>query len=363
MRAGAALICVLLTALCVSPVAFTEGRRDNRPPTELWKAFPLRPIGTQQPRPSTEGRAPRQPVVPAATTPTARPQGNDGSGSSRSGAVLAAILVVLVLTLALAASAARHGGVRSFRPRALAGPRKGGSMSRKLRLLRGPERVAAEGTAPSRPAVSDPLERLKSYGVEGSKAMETQPAKPPAQREPQSESAPQSYRELGEQVATVLQSAQDAAAEMKRAAEEEADRIRRAAERAAEAATKEATQKVEEDRRALEELRSEAERHSQKVREAADLHADQKRKEAEEEAERTRAEAHEEARQIEEAATLRRASLVDEARTVQEWLDKALLAFRDVTTRLEGLASGTPTPPEDRVLDTALSDRIYAKTR
>ena len=235
-------------------------------------------------------------------------------------------------------------------------------MTRKLRLLRSHDRVETEETAPSASSVASTLDRLRTYSIEGSNAMENQSENAATQGEPE-ESAAGSYQALGEQVAAVLQSAQDAAAEMRRAAEEEADKTRRAAELAAEATTKEATQKAENDRRASAELRSEAERQSEKIRAAANLHAEQTRKAVEDEAERTRAAAQKTAKQIAEAAILRRATMLEEARSVQEWLEKAVLAFRDVTASLEDVVSGAPNPPEERVSETALSDRIYAKTR
>jgi hypothetical protein len=84
MRAVVKIVCVLLVALCISPGATAEQGKDrgkDDPPTELWKAFPLRPQPAK-PKPTTVPAKvpPKRPVSPPSSERPASPARADKTG-------------------------------------------------------------------------------------------------------------------------------------------------------------------------------------------------------------------------------------------------------------------------------------------
>src|SRR5206468_1948254 len=84
-----------------------------------------------------------------------------------------------------------------------------------------------------------------------------------------------------------------------------------------------------------------------------------------------RGKAEEAAGKIEEDAIRHRKALLDESRALQTWLDQALTAFKEVTNRLDAVASSRPQRPEEATseeeapsLEEAVHPRgEYAKTQ
>ena len=214
------------------------------------------------------------------------------------------------------------------------------------RLLPNPGQNAG---AARQPPTTETVARLQSYHVERSTDMSEdqhdEPAAAPAAAMPNRQSS--GFGDVGERVNAILQSAQDAADDIRAKAEEEAARIRKAADEDAAAKSQEAERRLEEERRAIEQLRPEADRYSNEVRKAADEYAAGKRREGEEHAARVRQQAEEAAKRIEEDATVHRKRLEEEAQALETWLEQAATAFKNVTGRLEALSSRRPEATEE----------------
>ena len=151
-----------------------------------------------------------------------------------------------------------------------------------------------------------------------------------------------SYEEVGDRVAGVLASAEQAAAEIREEATREAAGIRDEAREDAARIRRDAEETVRDSKQ----LRSDAETYAAQVRTAADGYAQEKRREADsavaEVQRRAEGEAAEivdraaaEARDVVAAAHRRGADLEREHEAVQERLRELLVISRDVTGRLE----------------------------
>jgi len=156
------------------------------------------------------------------------------------------------------------------------------------------------------------------------------------------------YAEVGEQVASVLAAAQQAAEEVRAAAVQEAERIRQEAEADAASTRREAASAAEQTRSEIGALRAEAEEYSREAREAADRYAVTTRRQVEEEVAARRAESDERARDIERAAAEqareieaealeRRRTIIEEADRSEERLEELLQEFQGMTAQLDGL--------------------------
>ena len=238
------------------------------------------------------------------------------------------------------------------------------------RLLRpDPGREPRDTSQPS--GAEATVARLQSYHVERSSEMEREQHGDPTGAARPEAAQRGGFGDVGERVSAILQSAQEAADDIRKQAEEQAERVRQTAERDAAASSQAAERRLEEQRRELEQLRPEAERYGEEVRKAADAYAEEKRREAEQNAARVRKEAEEAARKIEEEAVGHRKALIDESEALQTWLDQAVTAFKEVTRRLETVAGSRPQPPgeprseeEAPSLEEAVQPRgEYAKTK
>jgi hypothetical protein len=150
------------------------------------------------------------------------------------------------------------------------------------------------------------------------------------------------YAQLGEEVATILTSAKEAAAGMRRTAHEEAERTKTEAAATAAATTHEANRLLEEAQAHFDEQRVAAEERAQEIRQSADAYAEKARKNAEVEARRIVGAGEQRAKALEAEARQRRDSLVAEADAVQDRFEQLVPEFRKLTSRLEGLLAREP---------------------
>ena len=354
---AAAFVCMLLAAVGAGSAASQERAQTKPPPglEPLWREYPLEPKGARAELPTPGERPPAvEPEPrPAAQTPQ-QPQRNDRSGVSTLALVAVTLGVVTVLVLAIVAlGVARPALVESVRGRARRRlrPEGGSAMSDVFRRLR---RGREEGeTPPSREEPTEDrtsalLRAFEPYTVERSTPVESeQPStdRPEGSGEEPSEGRkPASAADLGEHVAAVIATAQDAAAEMRREAVADADRIRKEASEEAKGLVAEATREAEQ-------MRADASTYSRETRQEADAYAGEKRSEAEAYATSVRADAEENSRhlreaaeegakQIEKEARRRREMLIGEAERFEERLHSLHSVFHGITTQLDELLPG-----------------------
>jgi hypothetical protein len=156
--------------------------------------------------------------------------------------------------------------------------------------------------------------------------------------------------QVGEQVAAVLVSAEQAAEQIRESARQDAERIRAEAKDQVAATLSETKLEAERGRRESEKLRADADAYNKKTREAADRYVTEMREKIDKEIARTRTEVDEQVRGIRRAAELRAKDLETEARARQTTLlqqveraearlEQLLGIFRGMTLQLEGLVS------------------------
>ena len=156
--------------------------------------------------------------------------------------------------------------------------------------------------------------------------------------------------QVGEQVAAVLVSAEQAAEQIRESARHDAERIRAEAKDQVAARLSETKLEAERGRRESEKLRADADAYNKQAREAADRYVTEMREKIDKEIARTRAEVDEQVRGIRRAAELRAKDLETEARARQKTLlqqveraearlEQLLGIFRGMTLQLEGLVS------------------------
>lgn len=184
--------------------------------------------------------------------------------------------------------------------------------------------------------------------------------------------APADAATVGEEVAAILKSAQDAAASIRRTAEEEADRVRREAEAAAASEIAEARRLAEAERTEASRLREGAETGAEEARAAAAKFAEQRRAEAESEAagiisraqarlETADSEVEQRVREATAAERQRIEALKVNAERYEKRLESILVVFRGMTSQLESLLHGGTTEESDAVepSDDALEDALW----
>ena len=192
--------------------------------------------------------------------------------------------------------------------------------------------------------------------------------------EPGDAELPADVGSVGEEVGTVLKSAQEAAARIHRAAEREAERLRKEAEAATAAALTEARRDAEADRAEGSRVRAEAEAYAKDTRAAADAFAEQRRSDAEREsaqiigeAQRRLADADSEVERKMRQATARERRRIEalqaEVGHYEKRLDSILVVFRGVTSQLEDLLGKRQAERGDRpeFSDEALEDALEPK--
>ncbi len=154
--------------------------------------------------------------------------------------------------------------------------------------------------------------------------------------------------QVGEQVAAVLVSAEQAAEQIRESARQDAERIRAEAKHELSTALSAKKLEAERGRRESEKLRADADAYNKHTREAADRYVTETREKIDAEVAQWRAEVDEQVRGIRRAAELRAKDLETEARARQKTLlqqvaraearlEQLLGIFRGMTLQLEGL--------------------------
>jgi vacuolar-type H+-ATPase subunit E/Vma4 len=330
-----------------------EGKSKRPDLKPLWSAFPL-----GQPRDAVDRKNPG-PESRQAQSHSPFDSGGSGSGTFRLLVVVTMGTLLAALGFGLLRSAPafefrRRGRARSA-PRPSFRPIKGGSSMPNLRRILRPE------GSHEQPSLNDgsarrPVERLTEYTLkkqELSSAGETgaEAAVEPVADKGSESSEAQVAADLGavgEEVSTVLKSAQEAAAQIRRKAQEEAERLRKEAESRAAAEANEARRVAEASRADGSRIRAEAETYAKDMRAAADSFAEQRRSEASREAAQivddaqkrlaaADADVKQKVRQAEAHTRQRRELLQAEVHRYEERLENILVVFRGMGSQLENL--------------------------
>jgi hypothetical protein len=163
----------------------------------------------------------------------------------------------------------------------------------------------------------------------------------------------ENYAQVGEQVAAVLASAEQAVNQIRESALQEAERLRAETGEKAAATLSEAKLEAERGRRESEKLRADADTYSRGTRAAADRYLAETRLKIDEEAAQRRAEVDKQVRAIRQAAEQkakdveaevlqRQRTLVQELERSEARVQQLLGIFRGMTAQLEGLVSAEP---------------------
>jgi cell division septum initiation protein DivIVA len=230
------------------------------------------------------------------------------------------------------------------------------NLRRKLRALSEPnvpaeeprEQPAGEGSL-----ARSPIERLGEYSIRedehpaprGSTEAATASVVDEGSESREVET-PGDLGAVGEEVGTILKSAQDAAEQIRQKAQNEAERLRTEARSAAAAEVAQARRLAEADRAAASRLRAEAEAYAKDARAAADSFAEQRRRDAEhktaqmlvdarERLAAADAEVEQRVRQAEAHARERRELLEAEVERYEERIENFLVVFRGMGSQLE----------------------------
>jgi hypothetical protein len=355
-------------------------RTTTNPLQQLWKQYPLRPSGTGTATGARAGaeRAQRQ--------PQSRRVAGDQGGLSTTWVLLISVgtgIAVFVALMSLRNVARRRGRRARGKSEARVRPRpaKGGSemanLRRKLRALtetNAPTDGAKEDATGEGAQPASPVDRLSAYSLNEPVPTETDvTAEPPAGEEPDpvEAEAPPDLAAVGEEVTTILKSAQEAAARIRRTAQKEAERLRAETESTAVAELDDVRGIAEAERAEASRIRAEAEAYAKDTRAAADAFSEERRTEAEREAakvgaeaqkrlEAADAEAERKIRQAEASGRQRREALQAEAGRYEERLENMLAVFQGMSSQLEDLLgkgrAGTGDAPEasDEELEDAL---------
>lgn len=355
------LVTIALVVACVAsiggPAAFASTQQGPKDPNaklrRLWSAFPLDRHQKASPRPG----------LPA------EDQATGGSNLP----LLLTVAVAMLLAAGVLAFAFHHpraaslisgrGSRKKLAIRLTFRPSEGGSvMANRRRRLWGSNDA---GAPPAREHVSSGgddsnrvAERLSEYSTSKIPSAPAESGREPSaesvtdeQAVPQEE-VPADLSVVGDEIGTVLKSAQEAADKIRRAANQEAARRRDEIKAATAAEVAEVERIAEADRADAHRIRAEAEAYAKDTRAAADAFAEQRRAEAEREAAtieahaRTRLEAadvevEQKMREAEAKARERVNLLQAEAERYEGRLENLFVVFREMTSTLEVLL-GTP---------------------
>jgi hypothetical protein len=315
-----ALVAAVAVALVAAAPALS-GDRAAPPPKNhlnpLWKQFPLKQSTTKR-----QSRTITTTTTPAPHTSRAKVRGEQAprdAGTNRMWAIIAALIAACALA-AVAWKRTRRG--RSKRP-APSPPER----ARGLDLL---DPAPPNAPAPLRTTPpQEPLPQVRaSTTVAVTRLIETHlngrsnAVRLHGRDEPAANGNPDAVRS---EMALLLEAAQDAADEIRVSAKQEAEDIRVAAER-----------------------------YGEEVRRRADAAAADKRAAVDGDITRIIQAAEQRARQIEESAREHRKNLAAESQALEQlladrrrWLREMMVAFRDVTNRLEDVTSALPPGEED----------------
>ena len=359
---------VLLLTFALAQAAFAGAQsKDERKPGELWNTYPLDPSGDQAQilgRPQTESQIRWNPQ-PAAASSSA-PLAVSAPSQRRPWNGIVFLIAILLAGLATVLVAMRNRPERSVGGSAAdASP---AAESKTSRAKRSPKETLPVQPNPTKEGSSMVnFERNPDDDEAGvqpeSDTGASDPSQPDSGKEEDRRVLPLEHSEtdavssdqkvptfasFGEEVQTVLVSAQEAAAKIRRRADEEAERIRNEAVTAADAERAEAERLADASRADAEVLRSEAEAYAHETRITADGAAAQRRSEVEaevgrilEEAQRRRdaidAELADRVEHAEEEARKRIGTLQIEIQRQEERLESIAVVLRSMTSEVGGL--------------------------
>jgi hypothetical protein len=365
------LVTIALVVACVAsicgPAAFASTQQGPKDPNAnlrpLWSAFPLDRHQKAIPRPGVGSEsAQAQPTLPA------EDQASGGSNFP----LLVTVAVAMLLAAGVVAFAFHHpraaplmsgrGSRKKLAVRLTFRPSEGGSvMANRRRKLWARNDADA---SPAREHVSSGGDsnrvavRLSEYSTSKLPAASAESGREPSAESvtdedvPREAEVPADLSVVGDEIGTVLKSAQEAADRIRRTANEEAARRRDEIEATTAADVAEVQRIAEADRADAHRIRAEAEAHAKDTRAAADAFAEQRRAEAEREAAtieahaRTRLEAadvevEQKVREAEAKARERVNLLQAEAERYEGRLENLFIVFREMSSKLEVLL-GTP---------------------
>jgi hypothetical protein len=338
-------VAVSAGAAATSALAAQPSRTETRPLEQLWSRYPLAP-GTQQPKPA-------KPSAPAATT---RPSVNDGGGGGGVSPALLGVLVVLGIAAAVAVTGAASGSLEVKPEGALMNVFRRGRDAAGINRDDDVAPPPGDVTARIRAATSDAAEAPLVAALVDGPAQEQRDAKQ------QHAADPDSMSKIGERVATVLETAQEAARTIRQDAQDEADALLKRVTREAEETRARADQEAEELRRDAERVLHEAEERSGKTRAEADKFAERRREEADEQAAATLSAAKANAASIAEAAAARHDELLTNVSVTEDRLRALSSALRNVASELDDLLAAE-TADEEKEPDTEESLDDSLRTR
>jgi cell division septum initiation protein DivIVA len=374
LRVAVVAACAVALPTTAASARGPDSPRPNLKP--LWSAFPVR----QHPRAAAPARPAIRTAVRARRPVPRAVVGDAGQGKRNVLLVAVAGVVGALLALLLLASTRLQGRAVLARPRAPRFPltSKGGSdMANLRRRLRAKGEHGAPGgrsdRAGGRVADGLPAETVAHGGSVDERAQTTPQRVVGEQAEPEKAEAVTDLAAVGQEVGSVLKSAEEAAARIRAAASEEAERLRKEARAAATAYMGQARRAAEADRAEAERLRKEAEAYAEKARAAADSDAEKRRAKAEQEAAHTEGEMRKRLegadavleRKVHEAQVRARERvelLKAEAERYEERLDNMLVVFRGMSSQLEELlgprsgGSDEPSEPPDGLAEALRPD-------
>lgn len=344
-----ALVVTCATVIGTPALAGTHrGTKSPRSdPTSLWSAFPL-----NQRRQPIRGSRTRESVLAQVGAPVASQ--SSGRSSFHLLAALATLLgggvaaFIAVLLLRSAPSLQGRGGRASSVAQLPLSPAKGGSsmanLKRKLWPLAetdaGPEQ--AEEQAEEQAGGEDwrsrsSLERVSAYSAKENEPVPGEEDADVASELAREERSPEAdvladLAVVGEEVGTVLKSAQEAAARIRNTALEEAERLRAEAASAAESELEEARRTADAERADGSRIRAEAEAYAKDVFASAV----QQRREADWEATQLLSDAQERA-DAADAEIEQKVAFQLEVRRYEERLQNILAVFHGMSSQLEEL--------------------------
>ncbi len=214
------------------------------------------------------------------------------------------------------------------------------------------QRVSAEDAGEQ-----SPVEKLQRYLAEPDPSSGDEAAVPAGAEasEPPASSGEGELSQVGERVAAVLRSAEEAADDVRAAAERDAERLLRAAEEEANTTRATAQGSLDETRAEIDELRSETERRSAERLHEADEEAARRIADADARGRQVVKEAEQRAQQLEEDMRSRHGALAREAAQFEERLSSLVTVFRAMTSQLEELVAGQEEAAEEPLDETLVS--------
>lgn len=330
MKRRTALILVLLAGVGAlsqpqpSKTATTD-QQKVRPPTLLWKTFPLH----QQTAPRGESRS--------------RSQVRDRPDRPRS-----RLWILAGTTLALSATAAAVASLLSH------SRQQGGHMD-KFKFTRAEDRDAKIDSQEKKDL---PAEQVHGTGADRvTRHVSTAQGAPPDSGSSLPTGEESDFDRLGDHVSSILGAAKEAAVRIQEDARQEAERVREQAQKEATARAEAAREDADAMRAEAERLRSDAEELAKQARTAAENYAADRRSEAEAEARKIVSAAERQTASFSKDAERRQKALKMDISLAEDRLRQLATGLHDLAGRLDKLLS-TPFQGEEGDLAAAHDDSL-----